>query len=126
MMLEQLVRAVRDSEPISTDWGELRWLVSGTLTPGALQTFGIVRIDPGQANPLHAHPNCEELLYVLSGACRHRLGDAEVELEAGQLIRIPAGIPHRARCTSEEPLVAAISFSSATRETVTATDQSVL
>ena len=102
---------------ITTEWGELRWLVNGELTPGAEQTFGVVRILPGRNNPLHFHPNCEEILYVLAGTCRHSLGDETFTLSPGEAIRVPAGVVHNARCTSDEPLEAVISFSSPDRQT---------
>ena len=84
---------------------------------GAEQTFGVVTIYPGKRNPLHAHPNCEELLYVISGTCEHKLGDDLFQLTPGSIIRIPRGTPHWARCISTEPLVAVISFSSPDRHT---------
>lgn len=112
-------RSLDDVEPDSTGWGEIAWLVDNTVLPGAEQTFGLVRIHPGRQNPLHLHPNCEELLYVVSGQCDHRLGEQVLQLRPGSLVRIPAEVAHQARCTSEEPLVAVISFSSGDRQTVT-------
>ncbi|GAC1642856.1 MAG: hypothetical protein NVS4B8_12410 [Herpetosiphon sp.] len=98
------------------DWGQISWLVGAQEMPGAAQTFGVVTIAPGKRNPLHAHPNCEELLYVISGECSHKLGDEMFELKPGDVIRIPQGVQHWAKCTSSEPLVAVISFSSADRQ----------
>ncbi len=110
----------RDEQPaVDTGWGTLAWLVSGAEMPGAEQTLGVVTIAPGQRNPLHAHPNCEELLYVVSGACEHKLGDEMLHLRAGSVIRIPRGVRHWARCTSADPLVAVISFSAPDRRTET-------
>jgi quercetin dioxygenase-like cupin family protein len=86
--------------------------------PAAEQTFGIVKILPGRRNPLHSHPNCEEVLYVLSGSCEHRLGEQIVTLRPGAAIRIPRNLPHWAKCTSDQPLVAVICFSSAHRQLV--------
>jgi quercetin dioxygenase-like cupin family protein len=96
-------------------WGELRWLVGQDEMPGAEQTFGVVTINPGQRNPLHLHPNCEELLYVTSGTCEHLLGEETYHLEPGSVIRIPRGVPHWAKCTSAEPLKAVIAFSAPDR-----------
>jgi len=105
-------------EPSVTEaWGELRWLVSGTAMPGAEQTLGVVTIHPGRRNPLHSHPNCEELLYVVSGRCEHLLGEELHALSPGSVIRIPRGVKHWARCISAEPLVAVIAFSSGERRT---------
>lgn len=111
--------SLAEQPQVDTDWGQLVWLVGGAAMPGAEQTFGVVTIAPGHRNPLHAHPNCEELLYVLSGECDHRLGEEMFHLKPGSVIRIPRGVPHWARCTTSEPLVAVISFSSPDRRTET-------
>ena len=109
-----------EAQPVlETSWGTISWLVSGEMMPEAEQTLGLVTITPGRRNPLHAHPNCEELLYVLSGECIHRLGAEMIHLKPGSVIRIPRGIDHWAECTSDEPLVAIISFSSPHRRTET-------
>ncbi len=112
-----VIRTLAGTERVAPGWGELAWLVGAEQMPEAEQTFGVVTIAPGNRNPLHRHPNCEELLYVLSGACDHKLGDAMFHLTPGTVIRIPRGVPHWAQCTTDEPLVAVISFSSAERRT---------
>ncbi len=114
---DEVIRELDDSEVVAQEWGELRWLVGERQMPGAEQTLGVVTINPGERNPLHRHPNCEELLYVLSGECAHKLGDELFSLSAGAVIRIPRGVPHWARCTSDDPLVAVIAFSAADRQT---------
>lgn len=101
-----------------TDWGSVTWLVNGQTNAGAEQTFGVVTINSGSANPLHIHPNCEEILYVLSGTCDHRIGDDVVQLEPGMVVCIPRETPHCARTTSKENLVAVISFSSPDRQAI--------
>jgi quercetin dioxygenase-like cupin family protein len=101
-----------------TSWGTLTWLISRKSFDSAEQTFGVVTIRPGHANPLHLHPNCEEILYVVSGSCEHRVGANSVDLAPGQAICIPRGTPHRARATSDEPLVVVVSFSSPDRQVV--------
>jgi quercetin dioxygenase-like cupin family protein len=115
--LADFVASLGDASAVRADWGQLNWLVSDKAMPGAEQTLGVVTIYPGKRNPLHSHPNCEELLYVVSGRCEHLLGEEKCELAAGNVIRIPRGIRHWARCTSAEPLVAVISFSSGVRLT---------
>lgn len=110
-----VVRSVNDNDGLTTSWGHLSWLVGEEEMPGAEQTLGVVTIQPALRNPLHLHPNCEELLYVVSGACDHLLGEEMYHLTAGSVIRIPRGVKHWAKCTSEEPLVAVISFSAPDR-----------
>jgi quercetin dioxygenase-like cupin family protein len=102
----------------SFDWGAIKWLCNGTLQPGALQTLGICHLFPGKQNPAHYHPNCEELLYVLAGKGRHRLGQEWLDLDAGATLRIPAGIHHQLVNVGWEPLTCIIAFSSGDRQTV--------
>jgi quercetin dioxygenase-like cupin family protein len=109
------VRSVSDDDGVTTSWGHLSWLVGEKEMPGAEQTLGVVTIQPQERNPRHLHPNCEELLYVVSGECDHLLGEEIFHLSPGSVIRIPRGVPHWARCTSDEPLVAVISFSAPDR-----------
>ena len=100
------------------EWGVIQWLCNDRLSPGAAQTLGVCHIFPGKSNPLHYHPNCEELLYVLSGQGRHSLDDEVVELRSGMMIRVPAGVRHNLVNTGWQPLACLISFSSGKRETV--------
>ena len=104
------------TQPFS--WGTLRWLCNGELAPGSLQTFGVSEILPGAHNPLHYHPNCEELLYVVSGECDHSYDGQWVHLGRGSLIVIPAGVKHNLVNRGSEPVVCVISFSSPDRQTV--------
>lgn len=114
---KDVVRSVSNTAPVALNWGQLVWLVGEKETPGAEQTFGVVTIEPGKRNPLHYHPNGEELLYVMEGEADHKLGDAMYHLKAGDVIRIPQGVPHWAEAKGETPLVAVISFSAADRRT---------
>jgi phosphonatase-like hydrolase len=102
----------------SFEWGTLKWLCSGTLLPGAAQTVGLCHILPGRRNPLHYHPNCEEVLYLLAGQGLHTLDEKSIALQAGSTIRIPAGVKHNLTNTGSEPIVCLISFSSGQREAV--------
>lgn len=116
MNRQDVIRSTAETSQ-QMSWGHLSWLVGATQMPGAEQTLGVVTIYPGKRNPLHAHPNCEELLYVVSGECDHKLGDDLFHLTPGSVIRIPRGVPHWARCTSTEELVAVVSFSAPDRRT---------
>jgi len=94
----------------------IKWLFDGLRSPGAEQTLGYVVIEPGQKNPLHSHPNCEEVLYLISGQLNHSLGDDVHHLEPGDAIRVPAGLKHDARCVSDEPAVMIVCYSVPDRE----------
>src|SRR5689334_14004817 len=71
-------------------WGTLQWVCNEKLMPGAAQTVGLATILPGKQNPLHYHPNCEEVLYVISGQGLQSYDGHTIQLKAGMTIRIPA------------------------------------
>jgi mannose-6-phosphate isomerase-like protein (cupin superfamily) len=99
-------------------WGTLQWICNEKLMPGAAQTVGLATTLPGKQNPVHYHPNCEEVLFVLSGQGLHSYDDRTVELKAGMTIRIPRGVKHNLVNTATETLRTLISFSSGDRKTV--------
>ena len=49
---------------------------------------------PRYVAPLHVHHRVDEVRYVLEGALRFRLADAEVEIGPGGAVLAPAGTPH--------------------------------
>lgn len=118
MNADSFVSRSDDGERVPTDWGELTWKITGDRMPGARMTLGTCLIHPGQRNPLHSHPNCEEFLYVVSGTCEHRLGEETVTLGAGDIIRIPQDVRHWARAVGSEPVFALILFSTGRRRAV--------
>ncbi|HEY4386022.1 MAG TPA: cupin domain-containing protein [Ktedonobacteraceae bacterium] len=124
-MMNNAINKVTEENTLHMPWGHLSWLVGTKQIAEAEQTLGVVTIYPGKRNPLHKHPNCEELLYVVSGECDHKLGDELFHLTPGEVICIARGIPHWALCTSSEPLVAVVSFSSPDRMTDTLEDDDI-
>lgn len=98
-------------------WGEIRWIWSQKIDQSAEQTLGQVIIYSGKKNTFHAHPNCEELMYILDGECDHWLGEEKYHLVSGMTIIIPKDVEHYAIVTSETPLKAMIFYSTPTRQT---------
>ena len=65
--------------------------------PGREVVQARVDIDPGKAAPKHRHPG-EEIVYVLEGQMQYQLeGKPPVTLKAGDVLFIPAGVPHSAK-----------------------------
>jgi len=112
------IQSFQSVKEVKYPWGWIRWMMNSELDPGAQQTFGIVQINAGQRNPLHKHPNCEELLYVLSGSFENVMGGKTVVMHAGDIVRIPANTPHQGINNTKEPMRAVISYSSGTRQMV--------
>jgi len=116
--MQPSIQSFNSVKEVKYPWGWIRWMMNSELDPGAAQTFGIVQINAGQRNPLHKHPNCEELLYVLSGSFENVMDGKTVVMHAGDIVRIPANTPHQGINNTKEPMRAVISYSSGTRQMV--------
>jgi mannose-6-phosphate isomerase-like protein (cupin superfamily) len=99
-------------------WGELFWHTSAELKNSATTTTGTAIIRPGQGNPRHYHPNCDEILHVISGRIRHTMNEVTVEMGPGDTVSIPKGVLHNATNIGEVDAVLSIAFSSAYREAI--------
>ncbi|MBA3698626.1 MAG: cupin domain-containing protein [Planctomycetes bacterium] len=99
-------------------WGELFWHTSAAMKNSAVMTTGTVIIKPGQGNPRHYHPNCDEILSVVSGRIEHTMNEVTVVLEAGDTVSIPRGALHNAKNIGEVDAVLTIAFDSAYREVI--------
>ena len=92
---------VNEADANIFEWGSIQGLCSGDLFADAQQTFGYVRILPGQKNPQHYHPNSDEMLLLLEGELHHSLDDQSFHLRPGMSIHIPQGVLHDARNQGE-------------------------
>ncbi|MDP3073661.1 MAG: ThuA domain-containing protein [Opitutaceae bacterium] len=113
-----LVNKKDENKVVAMPWGELRWFTSAEMKNSRTMTTGVAIIKPGQSNPRHFHPNCDEILHVISGKIRHSMNEVTVEMNAGDTVSIPQGVLHNAANIGPENAVLAISFSSAYREAV--------
>jgi oxalate decarboxylase/phosphoglucose isomerase-like protein (cupin superfamily) len=100
------------------DWGTLQWLCNGEILPGAVQTIGICHLHPGRRNPLHYHPNCEEILFIQQGSGKHLLDSVWVSVQPGSVVRVPAGMKHQLSNEGAQIMISIVVFSSADRQTV--------
>ena len=117
-VVEAVVMRPGDDKVVEFPWGRLTWYVSGELGNSDTLTVGQAVIRPGQQNPRHYHPNCDEVLHVLKGRILHSMGDRTVEMGVGETVSIPTGVHHNARNIGTEDAVLAISFSSADRKVI--------
>ena len=102
----------------SYPWGVIRWLHSSETGTQSL-TFGEMTINPGSENRQHYHPNCEEILYLISGEIEHQFEGAEpFVLKAGMSAQVPIGLKHHSKCTSVEPARMLVAYSSAHHQVV--------
>jgi len=82
--------------------GSLSFRLRSVETGGA-QTLLETVSAPGEGPPLHGHAVEAELLYVLDGMFRFRLGDEVWEAAAGGLMFVPAGVTHTWQNAGLEP-----------------------
>jgi quercetin dioxygenase-like cupin family protein len=65
--------------------------------PGRETVQARIDIAPGAAASWHRHPG-EEIIYIIEGTLEYQLaGQKPVTLNAGEVLFVPAGVPHRAR-----------------------------
>lgn len=57
-------------------------------------SFFLVDSPPGGGAVLHTHPY-EEIFVTLEGEATFTVGDATIEVGAGQIVVAPAGVPHK-------------------------------
>ena len=57
-------------------------------------SFFLVDSPPGGGAVLHTHPY-EEVFVTLEGQATFTVGDATIEVGAGQVVVAPAGVPHK-------------------------------
>lgn len=118
-MLSLVVTETKDIEPVTYEWGAVKWVANHDVAPGCSQSFGIVHILPGKTNPEHWHTAAEELVYMLQGECDvHTDGGKVLKLTTGQTLFIPDGVKHELTNNGWEPAVYVCSFSASQRGTL--------
>jgi quercetin dioxygenase-like cupin family protein len=117
-MLQCVITKTKDLEPVTYDWGGVKWVANSELAPGCDQSFGLVHILPGKTNPEHWHTAAEEILFMLQGECDVRVGDRRMKVVPGQTLVIPQGVKHEVANSGWEPVVYVCSFSASTRGTL--------
>jgi quercetin dioxygenase-like cupin family protein len=59
-----------------------------------------VYLAKGAVVPEHSHHN-EQITYILEGLLRFTLGDETIDVAAGEVLTIPAHVPHRAEALED-------------------------
>ena len=113
--LQRVLLPKVDAQVQMQPWGKLEWFASRELGNSTSMTIGMATISPGKENPLHRHPNCDEILHVLQGEIMNRVGDKEYEMHAGDTVTIPEGTPHNARNIGKDDAVLSISYNTPDR-----------
>lgn len=90
-----------------TGFAGITWNILGQVYyPKAVagSTFAFeTNSDPGQFVPVHIHPNQDEFILVQEGELDLKLDGKWVKAKAGDLVRMPMGIPHGYFNKSDKP-----------------------
>jgi len=97
------------------NWGSLQWLANAELGNADGLTVGRVVITQGKCNPRHAHPNCEEVLYLLAGKLEHTIGEEKIVLNPGDALTVSAGVFHNATSIGDQDADMIVVYSDASR-----------
>ncbi len=89
-------------------WDDLPWekvtdTISRRLVTSERMMMAQVFLQKGAVVPKHHHEN-EQLTYILEGALRFWIGEdgsREVVLRAGQVLVLPANVPHKAEALED-------------------------
>lgn len=96
-------RQLADIEPVALSSGQgvsMKMLLSPDESPHfAMRNFVIAA---GGSMPLHTNA-IEHEQYVLSGRATVQLGTQTIETRPGDVLLIPAGVPHSYRTLGDEP-----------------------
>jgi quercetin dioxygenase-like cupin family protein len=95
--------------------GSITHKLRGEQSGGGVAVFESL-IPPGEGPPLHVHANEEEVLYVLEGTFRFRLGDEVSAAPEGSLVFVPRGVPHTWQNAGDSPGRLLITFTPAGME----------
>ena len=67
---------------------------------GARGTLAQAYLKKGALIPLHAHAG-EQMIYVLQGALRALVEAEEVTVREGEVLYVPAGVPHQSEALDD-------------------------
>ncbi len=66
---------------------------------------GLNCLEPGQAQPTHAHGGADKFYFVVSGKARFVVGDTTIEARTGDLVLAPADVPHGVQTALERTVL---------------------
>jgi mannose-6-phosphate isomerase-like protein (cupin superfamily) len=76
-----------------------KYTVLASTETGSIE---LIRLD--DKIPMHMHPKENHFVYVFKGRAKGTVGDVTAEVTAGQLVAIPAGVPHSFERVGDTPV----------------------
>jgi quercetin dioxygenase-like cupin family protein len=106
MRIQDLVvdhRGVAPYEPPGHTGTVNRRLVPPPGVPAGKMEVVLGVLQPGGQALMHEHADLDQAIYVLEGRCRIDDGRESAEMEAGQIVYLPAGRPHELTILGDRP-----------------------
>ena len=75
-------------------------MVSQKIVAGEREMLAQIYLKRGALVPIHAHES-EQMTYVLQGALRVVVAGEEIIVREGEVLHIPAGLPHQAEALED-------------------------
>lgn len=94
----------------------MEWLMEGAIDAASPLSLARMTLASGALSELHQHGNCSEVLHVVSGYIRQRIGDNWSEMSAGETCLIPQDTLHQTQNLGDRPAVMMLAYSAGTRE----------
>jgi quercetin dioxygenase-like cupin family protein len=106
----------RAAEPRPEAWGRMSWLVEDRSVRGVGLSVARMEVDPGATSPAHRHPNCHEIIHLISGSVEQTAGDRRFRMTVGDTVVVAPGEVHKTRNLSEHEVAELlICYSAGTR-----------
>jgi uncharacterized cupin superfamily protein len=94
-----------DIDEVALPGRYMRWLVNAERLGAQHLSVCIIRVAPGEkVRPAHAHPNGEELIYVIRGSGRVVVDGAVEAVKEGAAVLFPQGSVHMLQNTGGEEM----------------------
>ncbi len=92
----------------------MRWLITPEVTGNDRSSMCVIRVLAGQAvKPAHAHPEGDELVYIVHGTGRVMIDGKITPVQEGCVIFFPQGCVHILQNTGDTEMKAACFFTPA-------------
>src|SRR6201995_4763245 len=95
--IDSVSQAEFDLGTAQTPGSERREAIAPALGIASVIWGGLFEVEPGARTGIHHHGEQQTIAYVLSGICEIRWGangEFEANAEAGDLVHVPAFLPH--------------------------------
>jgi quercetin dioxygenase-like cupin family protein len=98
-------------EPIDLPGRQLRWIVTKQNANAQHCTMCVIQVQPGQTvRPAHAHPNGEEVIYIIQGSGRVMIEGIVEPVHEGCAVLFPQGSIHMLQNTGHTMMKVACFF----------------